>query len=79
MQYALVTVDIKTPPGPFEESSRTNNRRSMDGYKFIIKINFRVKITIFTRFEEVKYCGVPLSPVVHKSTVWLYVGLGDFP
>ena len=25
------------------------------------------------------HCGVPLSPVVYKSTVWLYVGLGEFP
>ena len=29
-----------------------------------------------------KYCGVPLSPVffvVYKSTMRLYIGLGDFP
>ncbi len=25
------------------------------------------------------YCGVPLSPVVYKSTMWFYVGLGEFP
>ncbi len=25
------------------------------------------------------YCGVPLSPVVYNSTMWLYVGLGEFP
>ncbi len=30
-------------------------------------------------FYHLLYCGVPLSPVVHKSTEWLYVGLGDFP
>ncbi len=26
-----------------------------------------------------KYCGVPLSLVVYYSTMWLYVGLGEFP
>ena len=25
------------------------------------------------------YCGVPLTPVVYKSTMWLYVGLWEFP
>ncbi len=39
----------------FEENSRTNDRRSKGGFKFIIKINFRVEMTIFTQFDEVQY------------------------
>ncbi len=40
--------------GLFDTSSRTNNRGSKDGYKFIIKINLRVEITGFTQFVEVQ-------------------------
>ncbi len=34
---------------------------------------------IFHKDLAVKYCGVPLSPVVYNPTMWLYVGLGEFP
>ncbi len=47
------------------------------------KDKFKLKIYITragrtTKFPK-KYCGFPLSLVVYKSTMWLYVGLGEFP
>ena len=37
------------------------------------------KMTQASQLLQLWYCGVPLSLGVHKSTEWLYVGLGDFP
>ncbi len=50
------------------------------GMWYVLTLQLIVNYMYNQHVQDVQmYYGVPLSPVVYKSTKWLYVGLGEFP